>query len=199
MPRTRDQNEAIRDKRRTDILNAAMRLFANRGYDNVSSDDITKAAGCSHGLFYHYYKNKEDVLKDLFEQSKAGCKDTIKSIIESNSRAIDALIALEKSLTSAIMRDQKSAYSIFLAFSVPLSKSFSKSKPDKKFLFFFIDLIERAQKEGDIVPCDANAVGNAFHFFILGLCYSKTRYKNLDLNYLTDNGSLIHLLQTKKD
>lgn len=198
MPRTREQNEAIRDKRRTDILTAAMRLFANRGYDNVSSDDITKAAGCSHGLFYHYYKNKEDVLKDLFEQSKAECKDFIKSIIENNSRAIDALVALEKSLTALIMKDQKSAYGIFLAFSVPLSKSFSKSKPDLKFLYFFIDLIERAQKEGDVIPCDANVVGNAFHFYILGLCYSKTRYKNLDLNYMTEEGSILNLIKTKR-
>ena len=34
-----------------------------KGYDNATVDDIVKKAKCSHGLFYHYFKNKKEIFK----------------------------------------------------------------------------------------------------------------------------------------
>ena len=53
MPKSQEQNKAIREKKRQDIKEKALRLFAIQGYDEVSVDDICKNAKCAHGLFYH--------------------------------------------------------------------------------------------------------------------------------------------------
>lgn len=44
MPRTPEKNQIIKDKRRAKILKTSLRLFALEGYNNISVDDITKAA-----------------------------------------------------------------------------------------------------------------------------------------------------------
>lgn len=41
-----------------DILESATRLFASRGFAEVSLDDIAKDAGITRGAIYHHYRNK---------------------------------------------------------------------------------------------------------------------------------------------
>lgn len=51
------------------ILNAAIKEFAQKGYDNASTNEIVKEAGISKGLLFHYFKNKKQLylfLKDHF-------------------------------------------------------------------------------------------------------------------------------------
>ena len=68
MPRTPEQNQEIKDKRRSKILAAAIRVFASKEYDDVAIDDIVKVVGCSHGLVYHYFQTKEQVYRAIFEE-----------------------------------------------------------------------------------------------------------------------------------
>lgn len=67
MPRTAEQNQAIKDKRRSKLLSYALKAFAANGYDHTAIDDITKPSKCSHGLFYHYFESKEVVFRSLIE------------------------------------------------------------------------------------------------------------------------------------
>ena len=58
-----------REIRRLQILDGALRAFAERGYSQASNKDIAKAAGIkSAGLIYHYFENKEDLLRAVIEQ-----------------------------------------------------------------------------------------------------------------------------------
>ncbi len=65
MPRTAAQNEAIRDKRKDKIMTKTVKLFAMKGFDSITIDDISKASNCAHGLFYHYWEVKEDLYNAL--------------------------------------------------------------------------------------------------------------------------------------
>lgn len=47
------------------VAETAFRLFRERGYDNVSVDDIIAATGTSKGTFYHYFKSKDELLCEL--------------------------------------------------------------------------------------------------------------------------------------
>src|SRR5689334_25191061 len=47
------------------LLDAGMRVFAERGYHQSRVDDIVRAARTSHGTFYLYFANKEDLLRAL--------------------------------------------------------------------------------------------------------------------------------------
>lgn len=67
MPRSKEDFKEITLKRKNTILKTALRLFSLYGYDNISIDQITKESNCSHGLFYHYFDSKQDLLHQLFK------------------------------------------------------------------------------------------------------------------------------------
>ena len=75
MPRSEEQNKALRDYRRGKILDRALTLFAIKGFDDVTVDDITLSTNCAHGLFYHYFRSKEDVFNALVKIKEEKYKD----------------------------------------------------------------------------------------------------------------------------
>ncbi|MDR1524456.1 MAG: TetR/AcrR family transcriptional regulator, partial [Tannerella sp.] len=65
MPRTKEQNEAIKLEKKQLIMDVALRLFAENGYANTSIDKIAKSICIAKGLLYTYFKNKEDLLYQI--------------------------------------------------------------------------------------------------------------------------------------
>ena len=59
MPRLTDATKAAR---RTQIIEAAITCFLERGYINTSMSDIIKASGLSSGSIYSHFTGKEDIL-----------------------------------------------------------------------------------------------------------------------------------------
>ncbi|ENQ3108562.1 regulatory protein, tetR family [Bacillus sp. 491mf] len=49
------------------IINAAMKEFAQKGYDKASTNEIVKEAGISKGLLFHYFQNKKQLYIFLYE------------------------------------------------------------------------------------------------------------------------------------
>jgi len=56
------------DARREELLRAALRLFAERGFDGTTIADIATATGTAHGLVYHYFASKHDLLLTVLER-----------------------------------------------------------------------------------------------------------------------------------
>lgn len=52
-----------------EILDAALKVFAAKGYAAARMDDIAQAAGCTKGTIYLYFENKEAVFKSLVRES----------------------------------------------------------------------------------------------------------------------------------
>ncbi|MBN3930163.1 TetR family transcriptional regulator [Streptomyces verrucosisporus] len=48
------------------LLAAATRLFADRGYDRTSVQEIVEAAGVTKGALYHYFGSKDDLLHEIY-------------------------------------------------------------------------------------------------------------------------------------
>ena len=63
-----DRSIASEDKR-TRILDAAIRVFAEHGYHEARVGDIAEDAGVAHGLLYHYFASKDDVLRTIFVEN----------------------------------------------------------------------------------------------------------------------------------
>lgn len=57
MPR-RDPDQ----KTKQDILETAMRLFAEKGLENVKVEDVVKEVGVTRGAFYHYFNSREELI-----------------------------------------------------------------------------------------------------------------------------------------
>ena len=49
------------------IINAASKEFAQKGYDNASTNEIVKEAGISKGLLFHYFNNKKGLYLFLYD------------------------------------------------------------------------------------------------------------------------------------
>jgi AcrR family transcriptional regulator len=56
------------DARRDEILRVALRLFAERGFDRTTIGDIASATGTAHGLVYHYFASKDELLLAVLER-----------------------------------------------------------------------------------------------------------------------------------
>jgi TetR/AcrR family fatty acid metabolism transcriptional regulator len=56
-----------KDDKRKQILKAAVRVFAEKGYHGARISDVAEAAGVAYGLVYHYYGNKDGLLASVFD------------------------------------------------------------------------------------------------------------------------------------
>ena len=74
-------------QRREQILDAANTLFAERAYDEVSIDDIAKAAGVTRGLVHHYFGGRKDVYVALLERLGAQREDDLRPPAGRSARA----------------------------------------------------------------------------------------------------------------
>jgi AcrR family transcriptional regulator len=61
-------SERVAD-RRTELIAAAVRVFARDGFHGARVGDIAEEAGVAHGLLYHYFRSKEEVLETIFRSS----------------------------------------------------------------------------------------------------------------------------------
>ena len=60
------RNEKLAAEKRRLILDAAVRVFARRGFNGCRVSDIADEAGVAYGLVYHYFRSKDEVLDTLF-------------------------------------------------------------------------------------------------------------------------------------
>ncbi len=64
-PKTQEQFQEQREQKKMQILNAALKVIANHGYNGATISMIAKEAGISKGLLYTYYESKEQLLEAL--------------------------------------------------------------------------------------------------------------------------------------
>ncbi len=60
-----------RQDKRVRIIDAAVEVFAERGFRGARISDIAKSAGVADGTIYLYFRNKEDLLLTIFEEKMA--------------------------------------------------------------------------------------------------------------------------------
>ena len=46
-----------------------MRVFARKGFHQSRVGDIAEEAGVAHGLLYHYFRSKDEVLETIFRET----------------------------------------------------------------------------------------------------------------------------------
>jgi AcrR family transcriptional regulator len=56
------------ERRRTQLIDAALTLFAERGFRATTIADIADATGTAHGLVYHYFGSKDELLAAVLER-----------------------------------------------------------------------------------------------------------------------------------
>ena len=83
-----------KDVRRIEMLDQALALFLERGYENVSLNDLLAIAGTSKGAFYHYFPSKEALVTALAERSATEAFEVLRPIfVQPGKNALDRLNA----------------------------------------------------------------------------------------------------------
>ena len=96
--------------RRTQILNAAIACFAERGFHLTSMHDISAKAGISVGLIYRYFENKEAVIAAMAERYKK----EIQALLERAREAPTLLDSLDVLFTAHCCENAPRLYSAFV-------------------------------------------------------------------------------------
>jgi AcrR family transcriptional regulator len=92
------------DKRRL-ILDAAVRVFASKGYHASRVGDIAEEAGVAHGLLYHYFRSKEELLETISGETWRDVADAVRAVEETDESARERLAGIAKILLRAWRRD----------------------------------------------------------------------------------------------
>jgi AcrR family transcriptional regulator len=83
------------DVRRAETLDRAVALFVQRGYDNVSLNDLIADTGASKGAFYHWFPSKDALITALAERSAGDQFAVVEdAVAKSRGNALDRLNAL---------------------------------------------------------------------------------------------------------
>ena len=91
--------QQLKRKKKEQILRAAAKVFAGRGYTKTLIADIAKAAGIGKGTVYEYFRSKEDLFFAVFEWfvNQLGTEAKV-GIAALGGSASDRLMALSRSL-----------------------------------------------------------------------------------------------------
>ena len=84
--------------RRRRILDAAVRVFARHGYHGARVGDIATEAGVAHGLLYHYFSSKDEVLETVFRDNFGELLERFRAVESSDEPAPAKLAGIAKIL-----------------------------------------------------------------------------------------------------
>jgi len=79
--RSRRKQGARTEATRTALIEAARRLFAERGYDGVATEEIVRAAGVTRGALYHHFGGKAELLEAVYERLEAEATEQVARIV----------------------------------------------------------------------------------------------------------------------
>jgi len=92
------------ESRKASIIDAAMRLFAERGFHGVSVDEIVKDVGVSPAVLYQHFGSKEALYEAVLLQSACQREDYLKAVPLATGSLEDVLRAMAKVFVGSMTR-----------------------------------------------------------------------------------------------
>ena len=62
------------------IIDAAMKLFSEKGYENTTMQDLVQASGMSKGAIYHHFKSKQEIVAYLTNEEKERFTNSLREL-----------------------------------------------------------------------------------------------------------------------
>jgi AcrR family transcriptional regulator len=88
----------VQEAKREHLLRAAVRVFARKGYHGARVGDIAEEAGVAHGLLYHYFASKEEVLQTVFRDNWGELLGRFRAVEAADEPAPEKLAGIAKIL-----------------------------------------------------------------------------------------------------
>ncbi|MCM3759842.1 TetR/AcrR family transcriptional regulator [Alkalihalobacillus oceani] len=170
-PLSEEQLEKKRHDRKIQILAAAIKVFAENGIKLTKISVIAKEAGISHGLLYHYFQSKEEVLHASLEWATAGTNELFDEITRHDFSALEKIrhftkIALSEgnSDTFRVIQHVMRAKDLVLEVTNDLIE-----KQGSVYIKQLLPLFSQAQADGEIIEDDPQELLALFLTVITGI------------------------------
>ncbi len=133
------------------ILDAAVRVFAEKGFHGARISDVADAAGVADGTIYLYFKNKDDLLLSIFEEKMDQLTGGLRDALTGGGTALDRIERFARYHFRMVQEHR--AVSEVLQIELRLSNKFLKEyRPEKlwEYLGIFAGLVREGQEAGTI-------------------------------------------------
>ncbi len=151
--RTPERRSAPTPVRDTDkgrrILDAAISVFAEKGFFNATVSEVARRAGVADGTIYLYFKGKDDLLIRLFEEIMARINERLRSAIAEADTAPEKLRAIV--LAQAELVESEPAFAEVICVELRQSSKFMKEYENpgfKAYLKLIADVVREGQESG---------------------------------------------------
>lgn len=181
MPKTKEQNKQIKLERHNAILDNALYLFAIKGYNSVTIDEIANKCKCSHGLLYHYFGSKEELFNELMNSMVSKKIGKIFESINLNQKPKFVIIDYIDNILSAIKcEDDRYACSLYLVLNLRFQQQYMP-KPKKymqgiTIFQTFLDNIEKGKEEGVVYDVSTKEMMVALLSLLKGLSFNRINF-----------------------
>jgi TetR/AcrR family fatty acid metabolism transcriptional regulator len=145
------------------LIQAAMDVFAERGYHGATVDDIVAASDTSKGAFYHYFPSKQAIFLSLLDRLVEMVEAGVESAIARHEGAlakVEAALRVVLDVASA----RRDLARILLIEAAALGPEFEQSRLGihRRFAALIQRYLDRAADDGAIPPQDTRAAASAW-------------------------------------
>jgi len=177
-PRNEEQNELIKDERREQILSAALKAFATRGFAATKISDIVAKGGMSHGLVYHYFKSKEEIFYELLRRAMHTSSQSLLMVEKMPVSPIEKVRQTAKYILGGIEDFEESAYYFLIVIHASVMEGPGKEKEKMMSdsmvsMQAMVRILKAGQEAGEIGQGDPLGMTLVFFAAIQGLAMYK--------------------------
>ncbi len=148
--------------KRSQILAAAVRVFARKGYHASRVGDIAEEAGVAHGLMYHYFDSKEALLERVFRETWSELLEAMRAVETSGESAPEQLRQVAAILLRSWRRDPDLVRVLVL--EVARSQHLQQRVGELGQAFAAIErIVTRGQREGSFRALDPRLASWIFY------------------------------------
>ena len=156
------------EERKKQIINAAMKIFSEKGFQGTKTKDIAKAAGISEAMIFKFFKNKEDLYKAIITST---VKDHSKEISDMQSQVSNLPTVLKEFILHVIDLNEKDPTFLRLMLYSSLEEhEFAHNFMETHLLVEteeFTKAIEKGIQAGEYREVNPRLVAQIFHYLML--------------------------------
>lgn len=182
--RNKELNELMKDKRKIQVLDSALKLFAIKGLAATKISDIAKDAGFSQGLVYHYFKSKNEIFTALIKNAFNSLIEACMLLDNMEMEPLDKIAFAYEELIKGWMKDKGTTRNHLLIANASISDSIPAEaqqviNESYKVPYDILQkIIEAGQKDGSIAKNSSKELAMMFWSTINGLAIYRAVHEN---------------------
>jgi len=149
-----EQTSGLRERKkarlRQQIVETALHLFRQRGYENTRIDDIVQTLEISQPTFFRYFPSKDAVLRVVGERGYACICDRLRSELSSKADTAERLRRLYVTMAREVENDRKLWQAVILSGAMDPVRSAELRDHEEAAASLLREILTQGQKHGDV-------------------------------------------------